>query len=107
MTALDTPSKSPAAASGDSGSGGGVAGGGARPAGPGRSRSRKTKVRLLVAGAVLLGVFAFLLVEGLANSLNYFETVNQAIAQRERSGRRRSASKGSWFRARSTPLRPE
>ena len=50
------------------------------------SRTRKRKVRLLVAGAVLIGAFAFLLVEGLSNSLNYFETVNQAIAQRAMLG---------------------
>jgi cytochrome c-type biogenesis protein CcmE len=86
VTALDTPSKPPASGQGASRSGAGVAAGGGRPGGPRRSRSRKTKVRLAVAGAVLLGAFAYLLVEGLANSLNYFETVNQAIAQRATLG---------------------
>jgi cytochrome c-type biogenesis protein CcmE len=50
------------------------------------SRKKKRKVRLIVAGVVLVGAFAFLLIEGLSNSLNYFETVNQAVAQRATLG---------------------
>ena len=64
-------------------------------------------MRLIVAGVILVGAFAFLLVEGLSNSLNYFETVNQAIAQRATLGTRRSASRASWSPARSTRHRPE
>jgi cytochrome c-type biogenesis protein CcmE len=46
-----------------------------------RRRSRK-KLRFWVAGAVLLSAFGFLLAEGISNSLNYFETVNQAVKMR-------------------------
>ena len=53
---------------------------------PPRARTRKRRVRLIIAGLILAGAFAFLLVEGLSNSLNYFETVNQAIAQRSMLG---------------------
>jgi cytochrome c-type biogenesis protein CcmE len=40
---------------------------------------KKRRLRFWIAGAVLLGAFGFLLAEGLSNSLNYFETVNQAV----------------------------
>jgi len=49
-------------------------------------RARKRKVRLIVAGVILLGAFGFLLAEGLTSSLNYFLTVNQAVAQRSHLG---------------------
>ena len=75
MTAVDVPGKTPVAADA-SGSGD------LRPS----RRKKRHKVRLLVAAAVLVGAFAFLLVEGLSNSLNYFETVNQAVAQRAALG---------------------
>jgi cytochrome c-type biogenesis protein CcmE len=42
-------------------------------------RRKKRRLRFWIAGAVLLGAFGFLLAEGLSNSLNYFETVNQAV----------------------------
>jgi cytochrome c-type biogenesis protein CcmE len=59
----------------------------ARPdAGIGRRRRRPTRWRLTVVGAVLVGAFAFLLVEGLGSSLNYFETVDQAVAHRATLG---------------------
>jgi cytochrome c-type biogenesis protein CcmE len=51
-----------------------------------RKPRRKRKIRYFVAGAILLGAFGFLLVEGLTNSLNYFETVNQAVAMRSQLG---------------------
>jgi len=41
--------------------------------------ARRQKRRLLVVGAVLVGAFAFLLVKGLGGSLDYFETVDQAL----------------------------
>jgi cytochrome c-type biogenesis protein CcmE len=37
---------------------------------------------------VLVGAFAFLLVEGLGSSLNYFETVDQALAHKATLGSR-------------------
>ena len=45
---------------------------------PGR-RGTDACRRLWVVGAVLVGAFVFLLVEGLGSSLNYFETVDQAV----------------------------
>jgi cytochrome c-type biogenesis protein CcmE len=45
---------------------------------PRRRRSR----RLWIVFALLAAAFAFLLVEGLGSSLNYFDTVNQAFAHR-------------------------
>jgi cytochrome c-type biogenesis protein CcmE len=54
--------------------------------------SRRTPVRrggrwrLWVVGAILVGAFAFLLVEGLGSSLDYFETVDQAFAHRATLG---------------------
>jgi len=81
MTSLDTPSKSAGAtnSAGARDSGSGVA----KPA---TKRMRKRKMRLYVAGVILVGAFAFLLIEGLTNSLNYFETVNQAVSQRAMLG---------------------
>ena len=81
MTALDTPSKRSGPEK--SGTDADLLTG---PVPPRRARTRKRKVRLIVAGAVLIAAFAFLLVEGLSNSLNYFETVDQAIAQRAMLG---------------------
>ena len=51
-----------------------------------RKPRRKRKLRYFVAGAILLGAFGFLLAEGLSNSLNYFETVNQAVQMRAQLG---------------------
>jgi cytochrome c-type biogenesis protein CcmE len=47
---------------------------------------RATRWRLWVMGAVLAGAFAFLLGEGLGSSLNYFETVDQALAHKTTLG---------------------
>jgi cytochrome c-type biogenesis protein CcmE len=44
-------------------------------------RRRRSK-RLWVVFALLIAAFVFLLVEGLGSSLNYFDTVDQAIAHR-------------------------
>jgi cytochrome c-type biogenesis protein CcmE len=49
-------------------------------------KRRTSRWRLAVVGAILVGAFAFLLVEGLGNSLNYFETVNQALAHKTMLG---------------------
>jgi cytochrome c-type biogenesis protein CcmE len=49
-------------------------------------RGRASKWRLWVVGAVLVGAFVFLLVEGLGSSLNYFETVDQALAHKTMLG---------------------
>ncbi len=46
------------------------------------STRRRTKRRLWVVAAVLVGALVFLLVEGLGSSLDYFNTVDQALAHR-------------------------
>jgi cytochrome c-type biogenesis protein CcmE len=48
--------------------------------------ARTGRWRLWGVAAVLVGAFAFLLVEGLGSSLNYFETVDQALAHRSTLG---------------------
>lgn len=49
------------------------------PVGPRRRRGRG---RLVLAAVILVGALVFLLAEGVGNSLNYFETVDQALAHR-------------------------
>jgi cytochrome c-type biogenesis protein CcmE len=49
---------------------------------------RAGRWRLWAVGAVLVAAFALLLVEGLGSSLNYFETVDQALAHRTTLGAR-------------------
>ena len=85
----------------DAGAGAGPAASGSTGAGPSdniagsspqaarlvRSR-RRARWRLWAVGAVLVGAFAFLLAEGLGGSLNYFETVDQAIAHKAMLGAR-------------------
>jgi cytochrome c-type biogenesis protein CcmE len=53
----------------------------ARGMSPGRTGNRAgpTRWRLLAVGAILLGAFTFLVVKGLGGSLDYFETVDQAM----------------------------
>src|SRR6202142_1221914 len=55
--------------------------GGVRP-----SRRGASRWRLWVVGAILVGAVAFLLAEGLGSSLNYFETVDQALAHKATLG---------------------
>jgi cytochrome c-type biogenesis protein CcmE len=52
-----------------------------------RPRRRSSK-RLWLVFAVLLAAFVFLLVEGLGSSLNFFDTVDQALAHRATLGTR-------------------
>jgi cytochrome c-type biogenesis protein CcmE len=49
-------------------------------------RRRRTSRRLLVVFALLAVALVFLLVEGLGSSLNYFDTVDQALAHRQQLG---------------------
>ncbi len=49
-------------------------------------RRRRVSRRLLVVFALLAGALVFLLVEGLGSSLDYFDTVNQALAHRQQLG---------------------
>ncbi len=48
--------------------------------------SRAARVRLTIVGLVLAGAFVALLVKGLGGSLDYFETVDQAVAHRAMLG---------------------
>jgi cytochrome c-type biogenesis protein CcmE len=50
------------------------------------SPRRRASKRLWLVFAVLAAAFTFLLVEGLGNSLDYFDTINQAFAQRATLG---------------------
>ncbi len=50
------------------------------------ARRRRTKRRLVLVFALLAAALAFLLVEGLGSSLDYFDTVNQALAHRGQLG---------------------
>jgi cytochrome c-type biogenesis protein CcmE len=47
---------------------------------------RRLRVRLIVVGTILVGAFAFLLVKGLGSSLDYFETVDQALQSKTMLG---------------------
>jgi cytochrome c-type biogenesis protein CcmE len=55
--------------------------GSAAPASPRRARPRH-RLRLAVVFAVLAAALVFLLAEGLGSSLNYFDTVDQAVAHK-------------------------
>lgn len=59
-----------------------------RPPGHTDRPRRKFPWRLGVLGAVLVGAFCFLLVKGLSSSLDYFETVDQALSQKAMLGGR-------------------
>jgi cytochrome c-type biogenesis protein CcmE len=60
---------------------------GTTPAVPASRRPRRRqRLRLLVMFAVLAAAVVYLLVEGLGSSLDYFETVHQALAQRATLG---------------------
>jgi cytochrome c-type biogenesis protein CcmE len=48
----------------------------------GSSTARRIRRRLWLVAAVLVGALVFLLVEGLGSSLDYFDTVDQALAHR-------------------------
>lgn len=49
-------------------------------------RPHRRRARLLVVFALLAGAIAYLLVEGLGSSLDYFDTVSQALAHRTTIG---------------------
>jgi cytochrome c-type biogenesis protein CcmE len=53
-----------------------------KPAGrpPVTGTDRRQRRRLIAVGVVLVAAFVFLIVKGLGSSLNYFETVDQAVA---------------------------
>ena len=48
----------------------------------------RRRARYVVVGLVLAGAFAFLLAKGLGGSLDYFDTVDQAVAHRADLGSR-------------------
>jgi cytochrome c-type biogenesis protein CcmE len=51
-----------------------------------RRTSPRRRLRLLVVFALLAGAVVYLLVEGLGSSLDYFDTVSQALAHKTRIG---------------------
>ncbi|MFZ1062589.1 MAG: cytochrome c maturation protein CcmE [Acidimicrobiales bacterium] len=55
------------------------------PVAPPKSSSRSRQRSMLVLGALVLAIIA-LLSQGILHSLNYFETVDQALAQRAKVG---------------------
>ena len=57
----------------------------AASSGPGPARHRW---RYVTVAVVLLGAFTFLVAKGLGGSLNYFDTVDQAVSQRATLGDR-------------------
>ena len=63
-----------------------VASGGSVAASAAATRRRRTRRRLFVVFALLAVALVFLLVEGLGSSLDYFDTVNQALAHRAQLG---------------------
>jgi cytochrome c-type biogenesis protein CcmE len=82
-----TDAEANAAALTDAAAGGSVPGSSDTGVGP-APRRHPTRWRLVAVGAVLVGAFAFLLVEGLGSSLNYFETVDQALQHKATLGTR-------------------
>jgi cytochrome c-type biogenesis protein CcmE len=60
----------------------------ATPAGPVVTERKRLRLRFVLAGLILVGAFAFLLVKGLGTALNYYLTVNQATQQRSTLGGR-------------------
>jgi cytochrome c-type biogenesis protein CcmE len=55
-------------------------------AAPARRQASPRRVRLLLVFVLLAGAIAYLLVEGLGSSLDYFDTVSQAIAHKSKIG---------------------
>lgn len=51
-----------------------------------RRKRRRVPMRLLVVGVVIVGALSFLLFKGLSGSLDYFETVDQALSHRAMLG---------------------
>jgi cytochrome c-type biogenesis protein CcmE len=58
----------------------------AAEASPAAAPPRRRRLRLLIVFALLAGAVAYLLVEGLGSSLDYFDTVGQALTHRTTIG---------------------
>jgi cytochrome c-type biogenesis protein CcmE len=84
-TVVAAPASPTAAADGHDTSGRPAGGAPRTPAGEAQRRSRR---RLWVVGAVLVAAFGFLLYKGIGGSLDYFETVDQAVAHKAMLGTR-------------------
>jgi cytochrome c-type biogenesis protein CcmE len=60
--------------------------GAAPPTRPPSASDRRQRRRLIIVGAVLVAAFVFLIVKGLGSSLDYFETVDQAVQSKAMLG---------------------
>src|SRR5205807_4552721 len=58
-------------------------------------REGTSRLRLWLAGAVVLGALGFLVVQGLGNATLYFRTADEAVAQRAKLGDRRFRIEGT------------
>jgi cytochrome c-type biogenesis protein CcmE len=56
------------------------------PPTPSSRPRRRIRLRIALVGIVFVGAIIFLLVEGLGSSLDYFDTVDQALAQKASLG---------------------
>jgi cytochrome c-type biogenesis protein CcmE len=65
---------------------GGPGYGGRGGRGPRRRALLGSRRRQIVAGLIILGALAFLLVRGLTNATEFFKTTNEAVAQRAQLG---------------------
>jgi cytochrome c-type biogenesis protein CcmE len=54
----------------------------------------RSRLRLWLAGVVVLGALGFLVVQGLGNATLYFRTADEAVAQRAQLGNRRFRIEG-------------
>ena len=55
----------------------------------------RTGRRMWLAGAVVVGALAFLVMRGLGNATMYFRTADEAVAQRQALGTRRFRIEGT------------
>jgi cytochrome c-type biogenesis protein CcmE len=77
----EAPPEDPAVDHADSRSGG-------RDGSEGAKHRRRSSWRLFAVGAVFVGAMCFLIVKGLSGSLDYFETVDQAVVHKAMLGSR-------------------
>ncbi len=65
------------------------------PAATATGRARRPRLRLWVAGVVIVSALGMLLVQGLGNATLYFRNADEAVAQRDELGDRRFRLQGT------------